>query len=330
MKPIPPWLQNELNQVPKAGDGVHRWLFCIARHLHWHLAPEEIFRLLKIKVSGCGRVVTNEEITNAINDSARVQWRPNDTQANDHFSAVSHSKWSPPRFLAIQQIVHEGIGLVDLVERSPCRFDTEGAHTEEIIDTLFPGNPLLCVGKNRSVFATRSRETWRGRLTEMALMVPNPMLTVQGHTKNGKTSEHTLEGTGRQVYQVIEYDFSLTNRNGTAESIWAPLVKDWTQNGITVSDACAALLLKLATRWPLVLAVYSGSKSIHGWFRVFELSLTQRFAFMHRAVSLGADPATWCRSQFVRVPDGLRDNGKRQTTYYLNRSEAIKDESPAH
>src|SRR5690349_17937377 len=30
------------------------------------------------------------------------------------------------------------------------------------------------------------------------------------------------------------------------------------------------------------------------------------------AVSLGADPATWTRSQFVRMPGGRRDNGKVQ------------------
>jgi hypothetical protein len=39
---------------------------------------------------------------------------------------------------------------------------------------------------------------------------------------------------------------------------------------------------------------------------------------MNYAVSLGADPATWTKSQFVRMPDGIRDNGKRQTVFWLN------------
>jgi hypothetical protein len=39
---------------------------------------------------------------------------------------------------------------------------------------------------------------------------------------------------------------------------------------------------------------------------------------MSHAVSLGADPATWLKSQFVRMPDGLRDNGKRQRVLYFN------------
>ena len=36
------------------------------------------------------------------------------------------------------------------------------------------------------------------------------------------------------------------------------------------------------------------------------------------AVSLGADRATWTRSQFVRMPDGTRDNGNRQAVYFFN------------
>jgi hypothetical protein len=40
--------------------------------------------------------------------------------------------------------------------------------------------------------------------------------------------------------------------------------------------------------------------------------------FFRYAVSLGADRATWTRCQFVRMPDGARDNGSRQTVFYLN------------
>jgi hypothetical protein len=39
---------------------------------------------------------------------------------------------------------------------------------------------------------------------------------------------------------------------------------------------------------------------------------------MQYAVSLGADRATWTRSQFVRMPDGARGNGERQTVFFFN------------
>ena len=39
--------------------------------------------------------------------------------------------------------------------------------------------------------------------------------------------------------------------------------------------------------------------------------------FMRYAVSIGADPATWTRSQFVRIPGGRRNNGKKQEVLYF-------------
>jgi hypothetical protein len=40
--------------------------------------------------------------------------------------------------------------------------------------------------------------------------------------------------------------------------------------------------------------------------------------FVRFAVSLGADPATWSRVQWVRMPDGIRDNGNPQRILYFN------------
>ena len=88
--------------------------------------------------------------------------------------------------------------------------------------------------------------------------------------------------------------------------------------GQDVKDLCAALLLHLAERAPLALAVHSGGKSLHGWFYcagVPEERVRRTFQY---AVSLGADQANWTRSQFARMPDGLRENGRRQTVYFLN------------
>jgi hypothetical protein len=39
---------------------------------------------------------------------------------------------------------------------------------------------------------------------------------------------------------------------------------------------------------------------------------------MSHAVSIGADPMIWLRSQFVRMPDGLRDTGSRQRIFFFN------------
>jgi hypothetical protein len=83
-------------------------------------------------------------------------------------------------------------------------------------------------------------------------------------------------------------------------------------------DDHAALLIHLGGYAPLVCAVHSGGKSLHGWFYVRGQLDEKMLRFFRYAVSLGADPATWTRSQFVRMPDGVRDDGKRQTVFFLN------------
>ena len=68
----------------------------------------------------------------------------------------------------------------------------------------------------------------------------------------------------------------------------------------------------------MTLTVHSGNKSLHGWFFCAAESESKLHHFMRYAVSLGADKATWTRSQFVRMPDGQRKNGKAQRIYYFN------------
>jgi hypothetical protein len=89
-------------------------------------------------------------------------------------------------------------------------------------------------------------------------------------------------------------------------------------DGHDVRDLCAALLLHLAEKAPLALAVYSGGKSLHGWFYCAGVADEKILGFFRYAVSLAADRANWNTSQFTRMPDGLRENGRRQTVYFFN------------
>ena len=94
-------------------------------------------------------------------------------------------------------------------------------------------------------------------------------------------------------------------------------LKDWHCKGgmcAIYARRCCSILLKT----PLALAVYSGGKSLHGWFYCAGIAEEKISRFFSYAVSLGADPANWNRSQFARMPDGLRDNGRRQTVYFFN------------
>ena len=114
-----------------------------------------------------------------------------------------------------------------------------------------------------------------------------------GITQEGKESAHTFSNTGPRRFLVIEFD----------------------HGGV---DEHAALLLHLAERAPLAIVVHSGNKSLHGWFYCVGQPEEKLQRFMQFAASLGADPATWTRSQFVRMPDGTNANRKRQTLYFFN------------
>jgi hypothetical protein len=344
MSELSPAIVALLDRCPEAGDGVHRWLFGAAAHLHIHYNPEEILRLLKSKTEHCGRIVSDKEINDAIAASAQYAWQPNNPEAylakypdasldvspNPILSAPAPSKpkWPDADLGAIQTIVRGGLGLYDLWEGSPLRFEDCESRTEQMIDLLFPGNPLLCCARSRSLFNTKRRDDWRGHLEALPLIVPNPMVSETGHRKSdGAETEHSLEATARRVYLVVEFDFAKFARDGVTPSKWKPLVDEWEAQGLRVADAGAALHLHLAQRLPLVVTTHSGGKSLHGWFAAFNRTVKELREFFTYAVSLGADPATWTRNQFVRIPDGRRENGNRQVTFYFNPKEAVKDDS---
>ncbi|HET9376398.1 MAG TPA: hypothetical protein VFO40_15600 [Chthoniobacterales bacterium] len=194
---------------------------------------------------------------------------------------------------------------LELWENSPIRYETsKPPHAEEAIDLLFPGNPLLCVGLSNSDFRTDHREEFRGTLSNMQFIVSSPMTSIFGLTRDGRNSAHSLANTGERKYLVVECDFD-PNELAPYE--------------ISASDAGAGVLWWLKRYAPLALAVWSGSKSIHGWFNCRGATDEHLARFMDVSYSLGADLATWRnRSQFVRMPDGLRSNGMRQAILWLD------------
>ena len=286
---LPPFLRDLLAAPPTAGDGVHNWLYRASRQLHAHLPAGEIVNLLEKRVRDCGRHVSRKEIVDAVKNSLPVAWQPNGTGA----AVQTVSKWPKVNKEQRASIIRDGGGLADLWEASRTRIEDSETHTEKIIDQLFPGNQLLCCGKSSQEFNTRPREDWRGELTGLQLIVPSPMSAVTGLTKDGKESTHSLNNTGARRFLICEFD------TGTV-------------------DEHAALLIHLAGYAPLVCTVHSGGKSLHGWFFVAGQPEQKIEKFFRYAVSLGADRATWTRSQFVRMPDGTRDDGNRQTVFYLN------------
>jgi hypothetical protein len=293
---ILPGVRDYLARCPTSGKGVHAFIFDAALMLHRAKVPtEEMPGLLRHATRNCGRDVPDREVDDAIASAGRIL-------CQDATAKPRTPKWPQRNNEQIEAIVGGGVNLDALKQMSPVKWADSKPHTEEVIDVLFPGNPWLCVGWSQSSFNTRSRLVWRGLLPMCQFIVPSPMSNRVGITQRGEPSEHTLDNTGPRHFLVVECD------EGTF-------------------DQHAAVLVHLAQHMKFVMAVHSGGKSLHGWFLVKGQPETKVKEFFRRAVSLGADEATWRKSQFVRLPDGWRPGKKmRQEVVYFDPEVIGKDE----
>jgi hypothetical protein len=101
-----------------------------------------------------------------------------------------------------------------------------------------------------------------------------------------------LANTGPLTYQVVEFD------RGTL-------------------DEQAKIHLHLLHFAKLRLVVFSGNKSLHGWYDVRSMGPEEITRFRRYVAALGADKATFTPCQLVRTPNARRDNGAIQTVLFL-------------
>jgi hypothetical protein len=298
--PLPNSVLTFLSPCPAAGKGVHHWLFCEALRLHRLFQDAaDIANILETASCGCGRRISRREIEDAVRNSRRYALGRSASFDNGY---ETHS-WPSRDYEKIRSMAEKHGGLYDLWEGSPRRFEDNASHSVEIIEALFPGDPLLCCGTQQWDFDTRRKSEWRRGLMNLQFIVPSEMSRKRGSTQEGKASAHTLDNTGPRRFLVVEFDF--TPQQGEAV-------------GTQVQDLCASLIFELRRFAPLALVVHSGGKSLHAWFYSWKQQEQDLQKFMRYAVSLGADPHTWTRSQFVRMPDGYRSDGNRQAAYFFD------------
>lgn len=285
---LPPHIKTILADIPERGAGLNLWLFRTALRMHQFCQPEEIVRILREATQE--QPIKHGEIERAVERSA-----PGFLALERVPGGSGMGAWPQINQDLRSTFINAGADLEDLVKALPDGRPGDDLDIEWILDQLFPNNPLLCCGWDLTLCVTAKREDWRGQMAEMQFIVPNPMSSERGLTQEGKESHRCLNNTGSRRYLVIEQD-------------------------IGTRDEQAAILAHLATLGPLVMIVDSGGKSIHGWFACLDRAEEQQRAFMKHAVSLGADPATWTRCQFVRMPGGQRDGGALQRVLFFNPS----------
>ncbi len=157
----------------------------------------------------------------------------------------------------------------------------------------------MCMGETVYKFITRplSHLIKHYPLETFPLVTQSPMVQQWGITADGKPSERSLTNIGQRKFQVVEFD----KDKGTL-------------------DQQAAIHWHLARFAPLVLVVFSGSESLHGWYNVVGEAEADVTRFFKYATSLGADTPMASPIQMTRTPNAFRDNGTRQTVNYYNPS----------
>ena len=109
---FPPFVQGMLSAPPRAGEGVHRWLFQVARQLHAHLLTGEIVNLLEGRVANCGRFVPRQEIVSAVQNALPSAWQPGSQSQPVHFAP----KWPSVNQKQREAIIRGSGELADLWE----------------------------------------------------------------------------------------------------------------------------------------------------------------------------------------------------------------------
>jgi hypothetical protein len=285
-----------LAACPSHGDGVHNWLFKAARLLHAYHSPTEICNILAENSAGCGREVPDREIEDAVRNSSKITW------VRGKKKGVKKGSRSPGvrRWPAVDKALRQSIiekhpfTLAEYHDISPTVIDGKRPKAEWFVRQLFAGNSLLCVGRDKDNFNTNRLEALAAGLSDYSLIVPSVMSLKWGTTKEGKRSMHTLSNTGERMYLVVEFDQGF-------------------------SDQHASILRHLSQLAPLVMVLWSGGKSTHGWFNCAGAPEQKVADFFRYAVSLGADPRMWSPCQFARLPQGWRsEKGVRQQVWYFD------------
>jgi hypothetical protein len=275
-----------LNIDPPPHDGINLWCISTARKcqlagLNEHEAESRIMSYQ----GQTRRPIRTSEVKRAIQKAYGTPFTPS------HQPRQEKPRWIPDKTRqSPYRSIPKGIAAVDLWEASPDRID-EGMSQRMILEWLFPDpDALVCVGKSAYEFHTARLNQFKD-LMQTQFIVPGYMSAKYGMTQEGKRSMHCLDNCGPRRFSVCDFD--------------EPKSADH-----------PAIIWQLRKTFDLVMVLSSGGKSLHAWFWVEE---DEEESFWKQAIHYGADAALMRnRSSFVRMPDGLRDNGMRQGVLYFD------------
>jgi hypothetical protein len=175
------------------------------------------------------------------------------------------------------------------------------------LSEVFLPKALVCYGPKKDVhFVSKLGEGLYQIAKRMQHVVPNPAKAPFVNFADGKTSRKCVENFPERRFLIVEFDRSKIDPAGKL-----PLAR--------LLDLQAALHAHLEAEWaPLSLLVFSGHKSLHGWYPTVGVDESKVLDLLRYACRLGADHSLSAKSFFTRMPCGTHENGRRQSVHYLN------------
>lgn len=245
------------------------------------IGDDDQYRILEVRFDQYHRRLDRREIEDAVRHAGKAESR----QSTRRFPLANPRAWS--------EVVADCEGALERLRADSPVSSPERIRSEDVLDRFFGEDALLCLGQSPSSTFTQQRAHFRGFEQELPYMVPNAMSAARGLTKDGRDSNRCLSNAGPRKRLVVEYDFG------------------------TLDDQAALHLHLRDKNLPLQMVVFSGSKSLHGWFDVTGCSDDQFYQVCRYAAYLGADTATFSPIQMVRTPNARRDEQTLQAVQYL-------------
>jgi hypothetical protein len=215
----------------------------------------------------------------------------------------AQSKWPQPEFALIDEI-NKKFASSTLFALSASSASGVSA-ASEVLPLLFPANSFICSAPKKDEHFIFTLEETCPRAIHAQYMVPNRAAgPAQFVERLGHVSAKFSENFPKRRFLVVEFDFVKR----------PPYDKLELEQKL---DLQAALHTHLREFGALVLVVFSGNASLHGWYTCVGASEDEVREFLTYACCLGADPALFSMCQLTRMPGGTHANGKRQEVVFF-------------
>lgn len=272
----------------------HAKVMLVARHLVRDTEPDKDEEIIELLFEATQRVKRRRMTKGEV--GRIVDWLRNRPARS--YEAMPKQDAADPRLM-------ERVDSLDFgLERLASQSEPVPEDGRAVLQILYPNNPFICIGFSVSNFYTKRVSEWVEQPLDGAqYLAPNPMKAASMEKPDGGITKKCHDLVLARWYLAVEFD------NGSADQ---------------QATRLAWLGAKRGGGLPLTLVTFSGSKSMHGLYRVIGMPERRLSRFYDTAIGLGADPALWTPSQFTRMPQGFHQTKhKRQRVYFLSKENAI-------